>query len=101
MNGRNADIAIRWRFGPSATLATTGTVWVCLPRWLFDPIRCIVLSPSGWLFQTVPEVEHVLATCGYKEADETAMRTVVAASAIGTTIEWYDFLIMRPPRHLF
>src|SRR5580658_4304116 len=26
-------------------------------------------------------------------ANEFAMRTVVAASAIGTTIEWYDFLI--------
>jgi MFS transporter, MHS family, shikimate and dehydroshikimate transport protein len=27
------------------------------------------------------------------EAKEFAMRTVVTASAIGTTIEWYDFLI--------
>ena len=27
------------------------------------------------------------------EGDAASMRTVVAASAIGTTIEWYDFLI--------
>ena len=27
------------------------------------------------------------------EGNVSSMRTVVAASAIGTTIEWYDFLI--------
>ena len=27
------------------------------------------------------------------EGDTASMRTVVAASAIGTTVEWYDFLI--------
>ena len=31
------------------------------------------------------------AESGEKQA--ASMRTVVAASAIGTTIEWYDFLI--------
>jgi MHS family shikimate/dehydroshikimate transporter-like MFS transporter len=35
----------------------------------------------------------VSATATGNEAQKFAMRTVVAASAIGTTVEWYDFLI--------
>src|SRR5580658_9827432 len=35
----------------------------------------------------------VSATATGNEAQKFAMRTVVAASAIGTTIEWCDFLI--------
>jgi hypothetical protein len=29
------------------------------------------------------------------------LRTVVLASAIGTTIEWYDFLIYSTAAHVF
>jgi MHS family shikimate/dehydroshikimate transporter-like MFS transporter len=29
----------------------------------------------------------------HNEGKAVSMRTIVAASAIGTTIEWYDFLI--------
>jgi MHS family shikimate/dehydroshikimate transporter-like MFS transporter len=41
------------------------------------------------------EIGRGTFTIGFAKTDDQAasMRTVVAASAIGTTIEWYDFLI--------
>ena len=35
----------------------------------------------------------MVAATATQTENEASMRTVVAASAVGTTIEWYDFLI--------
>ena len=78
---------------PICDIGNHRTVWVCLPKWLFDPIRCIVLSPLGWLFPDCSRGKACFGDLRLQKTNETAMRTVVAASAIGTTIEWYDFLI--------
>ena len=54
------------------------------------------LIPSGAGNQTIclGDVQTVDLTRSHaKDAKAASMRTIVAASAVGTTIEWYDFLI--------